>query len=486
MERDAAVKTDPRRHLPRVDRLVDFLRGVRPELPLWAITEGCRAILAEERERLRGNASNSSSLLGRSADALGAAAGAIAAELARVKPQRVINATGIVLHTNLGRAPLAEGASRAALEASLGYSDLELDLATGQRGNRLGSVATKLELLSGAPAAHAVNNNAAAVLLALNTLALGREVIVSRGELVEIGGSFRVPEIMERAGVRLVEVGTTNRTRIADYERAIGPDTGLLLKVHRSNFEVRGFVEEVPMEELAELGRARGIPVVDDLGSGTLIDLGARGFPADAYAPSRLAAGADLVCFSGDKLLGGPQAGLLIGTSDVVQALRKNPLARALRLDKTSLAALDWTLAAYLDGRAEQEIPVLRELLEPLASLEERARKLAASLASVTGIRLRDAAPGGVAEGASAIEVRADRSFVGGGSLPGFELDSHVVALRADGVSANRLAERLREAPVPVLARIRDSWLLFDVRTLVPSDLADLEVAVSYGVTSTR
>ncbi len=271
-----------------------------------------------------------------------------------------------------------------------------------------------------------------------------------------------------RAGVRLIEVGTTNRTRLSDYEHAIGPDTALLLKVHRSNFEVRGFVEEVGVEELATLGVSRGLPVVDDLGSGTLVDLSSRGFPADSFAPSRVKAGADLVCFSGDKLLGGPQAGLILGRSDLVAALRKNPLSRALRLDKLSLAALDWTLGAYLDGRAEREIPVLRQLLMKPEELESRARSLALRLSKATGIAMGS-------ENTPGFEVRTDRGFAGGGSLPGFELDSWVVSLRVQKGSPQRIASRLRGARVPVLARVRDGALLFDPRTLRDDEIPDLE-----------
>jgi L-seryl-tRNA(Ser) seleniumtransferase len=366
----------------------------------------------------------------------------------------VVNATGVVLHTNLGRAPLAPGAVAAVAAAARGYTDLELDLGSGRRGDRLGPVAAKLAALSGAEAGLAVNNNAAAVLLALDTLARGRQAIVSRGELVEIGGSFRVPEILARAGVRLVEVGTTNRTHRADYEAAIGPDTALLLKVHRSNFEQRGFVAEVALPELAALARSRGLPLVEDLGSGTLVRLA--GLPAEAFAPDRLRQGADLVCFSGDKLLGGPQAGLVLGRADLVEAMRSNPLARALRLDKLSLAALDWTLTAHLDGRAEREIPVLRQLAATPAALEARAQRLAARLAQVAGAAAR-------------IEVVAAPGPVGGGSLPGVSLPGFAVAVET-GLGPERLAARLRAAPVPVVGRIHDGRLLLDARTLLDGD----------------
>jgi L-seryl-tRNA(Ser) seleniumtransferase len=396
--------------------------------------------------------------------ALEAEALARARALARPRPGRVVNATGVVLHTNLGRAVLAPGAAEAAARAGAAFTDLELDLASGERGDRLGAVAALLVQLSGAEAALAVNNNAAALLLAVDALARGREVIVSRGELVEIGGSFRLPDVLERAGARLVEVGTTNRTHLEDYRRAIGPQSGLLLKVHRSNFEQRGFVAEVTLPELVALGREHGVAVAYDLGSGTLVDARPLGLPADAFAPASVATGADLVCFSGDKLLGGPQAGLLLGRRRAVAAARRSPLARALRLDKLTLAALDWTLRALLEGRLE-EIPALRQLREPAAAVEARARALAARLAALAGGRL----------GVGLAPVRA---AVGGGSLPGVELDSFAVALRAPGGAA-RLAAALRDAPVPVVGRLRGDALLLDARTLLPGDAEAVEASLA-------
>lgn len=388
-----------------------------------------------------------------------------AVALGSARPRRVLNATGIVLHTNLGRAPMAPGAAAAASEAAAHYSDLELDLASGRRGDRLGSLDEKLRLLSGAEAGYACNNCAAALLLALNTLAVGREVIVSRGELVEIGGSFRVPEIMRRAGVTLVEVGSTNRTHPRDYVDAIGPDTAMLLKVHRSNFELRGFVAEVSLGELAKIGAEHGVPVVEDLGSGTLVDLQPYGFPPDSHAPTRLREGPDLICFSGDKLMGGPQAGIVLGRGRLVGAMRENPLARALRLDKMTLAALDWTLGVMLDGTATSELPVLRQILMPPDRHEARTRSFANSLAK----RLSTPAPG--------IDVQRDRVPIGGGSLPGFEIDSWVIAVRA-AAGAEDLARRLRDASIPVVARVRDDLLLIDLRAIDEADEQLLELAI--------
>lgn len=468
MYRSPEVKPDPRRALPAVDRLADAVAAERPELPAWAVLEGVRRALAEARERLSESASGSEADGNRALTDLANRSAALAAALCGGHPRCVVNATGVPLHTNLGRAPLALGAVRAISAAAASYSNLEFDLESGRRGDRLSAVCSKLALLADAPAALAVNNNAAALLLALDTLARGREAIVSRGELVEIGGSFRVPDIVARAGVDLVEVGTTNRTHPSDYERAIHARTGLLLKIHRSNFELRGFVAEASLAQLAEIGRDRDIPVVEDLGSGTLVDLSARGFPSETYASARLKLGADVVCFSGDKLLGGPQAGLVLGSREIVEAMRSNPLARALRLDKLSLAALDWTLECYLGGRAERELPVLRQLLEPLNQLEMRARALAARLDKVWGHTAR-------------IHAEPDRGFVGGGSIPGFELDSWVVVLRVSA-GAEGISKRLRAAPIPVVARLRGDALIFDVRTLLEGDEDAVEQAVGFAL----
>ncbi len=421
-------------------------RGEGAGLPRWALGEGVRKALAAARAAAEAPAA---------AEGLRAAALAAARALAAPRPRPVVNATGVVLHTNLGRAVLGPGAAAAVAAAAEGYGDLELDLESGERGDRLAALEAKIGLLTGAEGVAAVNNGAAAVLLALDTFARGREVVVSRGELVEIGGSFRVPEILERANVRLVEVGTTNRTHARDYEAAIGPQTALLLKVHRSNFEQRGFVAEVALADLVEIGRRHGVAVVEDLGSGTLVDLRARGLPEESYAPARLRTGVDVLCFSGDKLLGGPQAGLVLGARERVAAMRKNPLARALRLDKLRLAALDWLASALLLGRFT-DIPTLRMLLAAPEELAASARALAA--------RLAREAPAGLS-----LAVAETRAPVGGGSLPGFELPSFAVALAARG-GASALAARLRRGAPAVLGRVEGERLLLDVRTLLPGD----------------
>ncbi len=455
MNRRGEVKSDARRSLPAVDRLIRALERVAGDLPLWALREAAREVLETERERL-GGALPEASVAPAEPELVGRAR-ARATDLARPHPQPVINATGIPLHTNLGRAPLAPGAARAVEIAARRYGDLELDLASGERGSRGAAVEQKLRLLSGASGALVVNNNAAAVLLVLAGLAQGRSAIVSRGELVEIGGSFRVPEIMASAGVRLVEVGTTNRTHLRDYEAAVDADTALLLKVHRSNFALRGFVAEASLAELAALAQARGLPLAEDLGSGSLVDLSQRGFPEESFAPGRLARGAGVVCFSGDKLLGGPQAGIILSRdAALADRLRRHPLARALRMDKLSLAALDWTLAAHLDGRAEREIPVLRQLLAAPDDIRRRAVALAERLSASADFR-------------AVAHVEPDQSYAGGGSLPDHALESWVVRIEGPA-GAQRLAQRLRAGAPPVLARVRDDRLVLDVRTLLDGD----------------
>jgi L-seryl-tRNA(Ser) seleniumtransferase len=360
--------------------------------------------------------------------------------------RRVLNATGVIVHTNLGRAPLADAAAEAAREAGRGYSNLEYDLEAGARGSRQAHAESILRELTGAEAAMVVNNCAAAVLLAAAALAGGRELVVSRGQLVEIGGSFRVPEVVAQSGARLVEVGTTNRTRLADYRRAIGPETGALMRAHQSNFRTVGFVEEVEIEELCGLG----VPVIDDVGSGAL----AERVPELAGEPPvrrSVEAGAAVVCFSGDKLLGGPQAGLMVGRADAIERCRSHPLARALRIDKLSLAALGATLRLYLDpAAAVREIPVLRMLAAPESELAARAERMREAIA------------------AAGIEARVIRASgrAGGGALPLLELEGPVCAVDPAPLALDELAARLRRADPPLIARAREGWLLLDPRTL--------------------
>jgi L-seryl-tRNA(Ser) seleniumtransferase len=360
--------------------------------------------------------------------------------------RRVLNATGVLVHTNLGRAPLADAALARVTEVGANYSNLEYDLERGERGSRQDHLAPLLRRLTGAEAALVVNNNAAAVLLALAALAEGREVVVSRGELIEIGDGFRIPDVLARSGARLVEVGTTNRTRAADYERAIRPETAVLLRVHQSNFRVVGFSEQPQLAELAEIARTHELPLVDDLGSGALVRIGDEPTPTES-----LRAGADLVCFSGDKLLGGPQAGVIVGRVDLVEQLRRHPLQRALRADKLTLAALEGTLSLALDATSRDAIPVLRMLHEPLEAVRTRAERLAELV-------------GG--------DVEETIARVGGGALPLAELPSAACAVEEE------LAERLRLGEPPVVAVVRDGRTLLDCRTLTDADVDEVAAAV--------
>jgi L-seryl-tRNA(Ser) seleniumtransferase len=421
------------RDLPSVDVLLRDERLAAEARPL--ALAAVRATLDRAREELRA---------GLDPGDLVARALAELAALRRPALRRVLNATGVIVHTNLGRAPLAPAALERVAAVGAGYSNLEYDLAGGARGSRQDHLSPLLRRLTGADSALVVNNNAAAVLLALAALAEGREVLVSRGELIEIGDGFRIPDVLVRSGARLVEVGTTNRTRASDYEHAIGPDTALLLRVHQSNFRVVGFTEQPRVAELAAVAGRHGVPLVDDLGSGALVET--QGEPTPAAS---LEAGADLVCFSGDKLLGGPQAGIVAGRADLVERLRRHPLQRALRADKLSLAALEGTLALYLDR--PEEIPVLRMLREPVDAVRARAERLAEAV-------------GG--------DVEETVARVGGGALPLTELPSFACAVEEE------LAAALREHEPPVVAVVRDSRTLLDCRTLTDDEAAEVAEAV--------
>ena len=420
--------------LPSVDVLV---REAACDAPHALCVREARATLAERRARGEH-----------------ATASALAPELRRrvraaLEPslRPVLNATGVVLHTNLGRAPLSKAALARVQAVAAGYANLELDLATGERGSRQDHVAALVCELTGAEAAICVNNGAAALVLALAALAGGREIVVSRGQLVEIGDGFRIPEIVQSAGARLHEVGTTNRTRAADYRRAIGEESGALLCVHPSNFRVVGFTGGVEVRDLAEIAHAASLPLVYDVGSGVLLETPE--LAGEPLARDALRDGCDLVCFSGDKLLGGPQAGILAGTAEAVATCRRHPLARALRIDKLSLAALEATLRAYRDPqRARAELPALRAVLEPAEEVRMRAERLAARI------------------GGTVIETVAR---VGGGALPLAELPSFGVRLDGD---ADLLAARFREGDPAVLARVSDGALVLDCRTLGDEDAA--------------
>ena len=381
-------------------------------------------------------------------------------------PRRVINATGVVVHTNLGRSVLSPVAARRVAEAASSYMDLEYDLETGRRGSRASHLEALLARLFPGNAGFAVNNNAAAVFLALRSIARGKDVIVSRGELVEIGGSFRVPDILKASGARLVEVGTTNRTRLSDFEGALGPRTGLILKVHTSNFKIVGFTEEVAVGALATMARSRGVPLVVDWGSGDLVELEPAGIGDEIPVSKILSEGADLVTFSGDKLLGGPQAGLIVGRSDLVGRLRRDPMARTVRLDRLLTAALRETLASYVRGRAWEEIPTLRMVALAPAEIGRRAEGVRAEVASrgVAGDRLA------VVDGTSR---------TGGGSSPVGEIPTRLLAVAGEDRELSRLERRLRGGAPPVIARIHEGRLLLDLRTVLPEEDGELAARLS-------
>jgi L-seryl-tRNA(Ser) seleniumtransferase len=420
------------RDLPSVDELA---RGSDDPLAV----EAARTVLGRAREEIRAGG-EPGDLGARFSEELGVARDA--------RLRRVLNATGVVIHTNLGRAPLAEAALERVREVGRGYSNLEYDLSSGSRGSRQDHVAGLLRRLTGAEAALVVNNNAAAVLLALAALAEGREVVVSRGELIEIGDGFRIPDVLARSGARLVEVGTTNRTRAADYEHAVGPDTAVLLRVHQSNFRMVGFTELPSVGELAKVARRHDLPLVDDLGSGALARI-----EDEPSVRASLEAGADLVCFSGDKLLGGPQAGIVVGSAELVERLRRHPLQRAVRADKLTIAALEGTLGLYLDPeRAAREVPVLRMAAEKPDAVRARAERLA-----------------GLVGG----EVEETVARIGGGALPLAELPSFACAIEEE------LAAPLRLGEPPVVGVVRDGRLLLDCRTLSGSEADEVAAAVT-------
>jgi len=444
------------RALPAVERL-----AARPELAHLArplATRAARAAIEAARGEL---------LTGRAADAPDAAIlAARAAEWAdlQAKPtlRRAVNATGVLLHTNLGRATLAPSAARAVAEVAGAHAALEVDETTGGRGSRQAHVADLLRELTGAEDAFVVNNNASATFLAIASLAAEREVILSRGQMVEIGGQFRLPDVIASAGAHLIEVGTTNRTRLSDYERALTENTALLLRVHPSNYKVIGFAEEVPIAELVALGQRAGVPVADDIGSGALVDLSPFGLTDEPTAPASVAAGADAVWFSGDKLLGGPQAGILVGTRDVIGPMKRHPLARALRPDKLTLAALEATLRLYRLGRAWDEVPVLRRIARPAEDVRAACARVA----------------GAVVSSRLACEVVPSVAEIGGGSLPGHTLPSFAVAVEYEALGAAAVARRLRGRDVPVFGRIEAGRVLLDLRAVDPDEEQEVAAAV--------
>lgn len=445
------------RDLPSVDRVMasDAVVALTASYPRDWVVDLVRQQIDQARNQIRE---------GGAAPNTGELAESVCRELrlmTRVAPRKVINATGVVIHTNLGRAPLSRAATDAMVRAAQGYTDLELDLNSGRRGSRQAHLQALLQQLTGAEAALAVNNNASAVLLGLSALAAGKEVIVSRGEAVEIGGGFRIPDVLQQSGATLVEVGTTNRTYVRDYETAVSENTAAFLKVHASNFRVEGFTCSVEPPELVELGRERGIPVLHDVGSGSMLATEAYGLAHEPTPQESIAAGVGLVFFSGDKLLGGPQAGIIIGQAELLTRLESHPLARAVRIDKLSLAGLTATLLHYLRQEAEAEVPIWRMIAASEESIKERAVQWQSQISSQA-----DLVPG--------------RSAIGGGSLPGETLPSWLLSLACEGSggSPEAVIEKLRQADPPVVARVEGGRVLLDPRTVFPEEEESLLRAV--------
>lgn len=464
------------RALPSMDAcLAALFHGDLPaddpleQAPRALLRQAVTDFLDQRREAIRQGQITDSALL--TLDCLLPELAAYARRAARPRLRRVLNATGVVIHTNMGRSVLSAPALRAVHEAATGYCNLELDLVTGSRGSRYSLVEHLICTLSGAEAALVVNNNAAAVLLVLDSLCRGGEVLVSRGQLVEIGGSFRIPEVMEKSGAILREVGATNRTHVHDYERAITPETVALMRVHTSNYRIVGFHKEVTLPELVELGRAHDLPVIEDLGSGSLVDFTPHGLPGEPTVQAVVHGGADVVTFSGDKVLGGPQAGIIVGRRDIIQRMRKNPLNRALRCDKFTLAALEATLRHYLEPeKALKNVPTLRMITAAPEDLARRARSLATRLRRRLGEVVR-------------VRLRPDVSRVGGGSFPECDLPTTLVCLQPARGSATALKQRLLDTTPPLLGRLEEQSFCLDVRTLTdeefPLVLAALAQALS-------
>jgi L-seryl-tRNA(Ser) seleniumtransferase len=441
--------------LPAVHALADEAEALG-NVPRWAIVEAARRAIADRRAAILAGSAESAAITAIEVAEL-------AASLARPALRRVINATGVVLHTNLGRAPLAPSARAAIDEVGRSYSNLEYDLDKGERGSRHDHLRQLLRELTGAEDAVVCNNNAAATVLGLAALATNKEIVVSRGELIEIGGSFRLPEILALSRGTLVEIGTTNKTHRRDYEGAIGANTGLLLKVHRSNFAIVGFTAEVSPEDVVAIGRERGIATMIDLGSGMFVDRDTQRrwhLPAEPTVRETVASGADLVTFSGDKLLGGPQAGVLVGKAAAVECARKHPLMRALRPDKLTLAGLAATLSLYRNNHLD-DIPTVRMISRTSEALHADAQRLREQIGNVGGL---------------SIAIEACRSTVGGGAMPTAQLPSWAVVVA--GAGPDLLDKQLRAAPVPVIARIEDGKLWLDVRTIAEEDVDEVVAAV--------
>ncbi len=463
------MSTTALRNLPSIDQLLkrEGIQSLISSTGRETVRNHLREILDEFRLELVGSIGKADSLV--EAATLGEEIEQrLAARFAsqqQARTQRVINATGVVLHTNLGRAPLSEAALAAINEVARDYSNLEYDLASGKRGKRGTGLEAMLRELLHCDAAAVVNNCAAAVLLTLNTLAEGGEVIVSRGELIEIGGSFRIPDVIAKSGARIREVGTTNRTRLADYENAINENTKVILRAHPSNYRVIGFTEKPSLEDLAKLACERGLPLFEDLGSGCLIDLNPLGIHDEPTVAQAIKAGASVVAFSGDKLLGGPQAGIILGEAELIKRIKSNPLMRALRVDKLTFAALEATVEAYIAGRALEEIPVQAALHETKESIARRARSLIEQAEKL--------------DESLKLELVDGHSVIGGGSAPETQLPTTLISLTCSKMSANQMEERLRLNSPPIITRIIENQLVLDLRTVTAQSESELLSALT-------
>jgi L-seryl-tRNA(Ser) seleniumtransferase len=461
------------RNIPKVDKILEWpeIKTACSLYPRPVVMDAIRSVLDTLRVEIKRGETSPESL------EENAITERIRTELsASTAPslKRVVNGTGVVIHTNLGRSPLSETVREKLLDTAFGYSNLEFDLESGERGSRYSHVEPLLCRLTGAEAALVVNNNAAAVLLALSALAHEKEVIVSRGELVEIGGSFRIPDIMRQSGAVLREVGTTNRTHPSDYRRAAGPETGLFLKVHTSNFAIVGFTAELSAADLAEIGREFGIPVMADAGSGNLFDFSSVGISGEPIVQEYVRAGIDVITFSGDKLLGGPQAGIIVGKKACLEPLKKHPLLRALRIDKLTLAALEETLRLYLDERlALQHIPTLRMLTLNKESLFARGRTVVRLMRKALPVTVRFSLVDGYSQ-------------VGGGALPLLDLPTKLLSITCEGISPGNLEKKLRSFSTPVLGRVRNEAFLLDLRTILDPDIAVIIAALQAIATGER
>jgi L-seryl-tRNA(Ser) seleniumtransferase len=442
--------------LPKIDEVILLLekRNIYSLAPRELVKDTCRKVVQKMREKITAAKKAAAEDFSADTETVAREVENTIQGFHRYNLRRVVNATGVILHTNLGRAPLCPEALQRISEVGRGYSNLEFDLTKGERGQRYDHVSRLICALTHAPDALIVNNNAAAVLLVINTLAEGKEAIVSRGELIEIGGEFRIPEIMRKSAARLREVGTTNRTRLSDYEKAINKETGLILKVHTSNYRIVGFTEEADIESLVALGKKRRIPVMDDLGSGCVIALENYSLEHEPTIREVLAAGVDVVTFSGYKLLGGPQAGIILGKKDILEKIKKNPLNRALRIDKFTLAALEATLIHYLNPvEATKELRSLKALTEPVGEVKKRARKLINKLQKSNFDSLD-------------FSLREDFSTAGGGSLPTQKIPTMLISIKNKKMTASRMEQKLRSLEVPIIVRVDKNEVLLDLRTV--------------------